>query len=82
MTMISNLWDSATRAVRNHLHYRAVCDELGSLTDRELADLGISRGEIAFIARQSIQDLPQAAAPARRSDDRVISFGSSAVRPV
>lgn len=42
-------WRSANRA------YRTTFDELDRLTDRELADLGISRGEIRDIAFQASQ---------------------------
>jgi uncharacterized protein YjiS (DUF1127 family) len=33
------------------LRYRATVAELGDLTDRQLADIGISRGNIAAVAR-------------------------------
>jgi uncharacterized protein YjiS (DUF1127 family) len=33
------------------LRYRATVTELGDLTDRQLADIGISRGNIAAVAR-------------------------------
>ena len=33
------------------LRYRATVDELDRLTDRQLADIGISRGNIAAVAR-------------------------------
>jgi uncharacterized protein YjiS (DUF1127 family) len=37
--------------VQSYLRYRETVRELSKLTDRELDDLGIVRGEIADIAR-------------------------------
>ena len=37
-----------------HLMMRRTRDELSALSDRELADLGIARADIAAIARQSV----------------------------
>lgn len=34
--------------------YRQTVNELSRMTDRELADLGIGRGEIANVARRSV----------------------------
>jgi uncharacterized protein YjiS (DUF1127 family) len=42
------------RNYRNWRTYRATVNELGRLSDRGLADLGISRVEIAEVARKSI----------------------------
>ena len=39
--------------VRNYLQYRETVAELSRLTDRELADLGISRFDIETVARNS-----------------------------
>jgi uncharacterized protein YjiS (DUF1127 family) len=41
------------RAYNNWRRYRSTVAELGLLTSRELNDLGISRGDIPFIAKQS-----------------------------
>lgn len=38
----------------NYLRYRQTADELHALSDRELADIGISRFDIPRIARESI----------------------------
>ena len=38
---------------RSWLKYRQTCDELRRLTNRELADLGILRADIATVARRS-----------------------------
>ena len=34
--------------------YREACEELQKLTDQELGDLGITRGDIPFIARRAV----------------------------
>ena len=39
----------------DHRRYRRTLDELSNLTDRELADIGIRRGEIDLVARQSVR---------------------------
>lgn len=36
--------------------YRETYKELAGLTDLELADMGVSRGEIEFIARGGVKD--------------------------
>lgn len=38
--------------IRRHRVYRQTVVELGRLSDRELADLGIGRGQIGTIARE------------------------------
>lgn len=38
---------------KNWLKYRQTCNELNRLTNRELDDLGIARGEIAQVAKRS-----------------------------
>ena len=42
------------RNYRNWRRYRDTVNELSRLSNRELNDLGISRGDIAFIARKSV----------------------------
>lgn len=37
--------------IRAFIRYRETVRELSRLTNRELADLGVSRSEISFIAR-------------------------------
>ena len=41
------------KPVRNWNRVRNTRNELDSLSNRELADLGISRGDIPFIARRA-----------------------------
>lgn len=41
------------RTLRNWRQYRTTVSELNSLSARELSDLGISRSEIQFVARQA-----------------------------
>ncbi len=45
---------SLIRNYRNWRAYRDTVNELGRLSNRELADLGINRGEISAIARRSV----------------------------
>ncbi|MEO5324145.1 DUF1127 domain-containing protein [Mesorhizobium sp. CC13] len=42
------------RTYRNWRAYRETVNELGRLSNRQLADLGINRGEISAIARRAI----------------------------
>lgn len=49
--MVAALRGMADVAARNRV-YRRTEKELSSLTNRELADIGISRGDISRIARQ------------------------------
>ena len=42
------------RNYRNWRRYRETVNELSRLSNRELNDLGISRGDIPFVARRSI----------------------------
>ena len=42
------------RNYRNWRRYRETVTELNRLSNRELNDLGISRGDIQFVARKSI----------------------------
>ena len=41
-----------TKRLRRWSRYRATVRELSQLTDRDLSDLGIARGEIRFIAKK------------------------------
>ncbi|MBI1620476.1 DUF1127 domain-containing protein [Aquamicrobium zhengzhouense] len=42
------------RNFRNWRRYRDTVNELSRLSNRELHDLGIARGDIPFIARKSV----------------------------
>lgn len=42
------------RNYRNWRRYRQTVGELNRLSNRELNDLGISRGDIPFVARNSL----------------------------
>ncbi|MFD1745390.1 DUF1127 domain-containing protein [Rhizobium helianthi] len=42
-----------TRTFNNWRKYRQTVDELNRMSSRELADLGISRGEIRAVARRA-----------------------------
>lgn len=41
-----------SKRLRNWNRYRTTVKELSQLTDRDLNDLGISRGDIRFIAKK------------------------------
>ena len=41
-----------TKRLRNWARYRNTVRELSQLTDRDLADLGIARGDIRFVAKK------------------------------
>ncbi|MTH97268.1 DUF1127 domain-containing protein [Roseibium sp. RKSG952] len=47
--------DTVLRKYKNWKRYRTTYDELSSLSDRELTDLGISRVDIDRYARASIR---------------------------
>jgi uncharacterized protein YjiS (DUF1127 family) len=42
------------RSYRNWRRYRDTVNELSRLSNRELSDLGIVRGDIPFVARKSV----------------------------
>lgn len=44
----------ALEAWAKHKQYRSTVSELNALTDRELRDLGISRGQVQEIAREAV----------------------------
>lgn len=43
------------RSYSNWRRYRETCNELNRLSQRELADLGLSRTDIPSVARQSVR---------------------------
>lgn len=45
---------SIIRNYRNWRRYRETVSELNRLSNRELSDLGMSRGDIPFVAKRSI----------------------------
>ena len=51
-TLIANLRERR----ENYLRYRQTADELHTLSDRELADIGIARSDIPQVARESIYE--------------------------
>jgi len=44
-----------TRAYNNWVKYRQTVTELGRMSNRELADLGIARQDIRAVARQAVR---------------------------
>ena len=50
---MTKLFKKAQRALRARKTYLATVAELNSLSDRGLADIGINRSEIEFIARKN-----------------------------
>ena len=51
-TLVANLRERR----ENYLRYRQTADELHSLNDRELADIGIARCDIPQVARKTIYE--------------------------
>ncbi len=46
------MFDSVVRKYNSWKTYRRAVDELSNLSSRELQDIGISRGDIKFVARR------------------------------
>lgn len=53
--LVNRLTDGLARSFRRYRQYRATVWELGSLHDRELADIGVPRSDIQRLARESIR---------------------------
>ncbi|WP_393978506.1 DUF1127 domain-containing protein [Xanthobacter nonsaccharivorans] len=53
MFALQTLWVSLQKVFAGEILRRRVMDELGSLSDRDLADIGISRSDIARVAREA-----------------------------
>lgn len=51
---VGTLTRSLRRRWADYRAYRATLAELGSLTDRQLGDLGLTRGEIRATARRAV----------------------------
>ena len=54
---VQSVWVMKMNLIRNYRNwrrYRDTVNELSRLTNRELSDLGIARGDIQFVARKSI----------------------------
>jgi uncharacterized protein YjiS (DUF1127 family) len=51
--MVCSLINSSTQFVKQYFRYRKIVDELNNLSTRDLADLGISRCDIEYIAKQN-----------------------------
>jgi uncharacterized protein YjiS (DUF1127 family) len=50
--MLLSIIASVQKSFKRYLKYRQTMYELGRLTNRDLADLGIARGDIEYIARK------------------------------
>lgn len=50
--MLITILANVQRYLKRYFEYRRTMYELGRLTNRDLADLGIARGDIEFIARK------------------------------
>lgn len=53
--LLSELVARVSETWREYQRYRRTRTELDTLTDRELADIGLARGDIESIARQSMK---------------------------
>lgn len=58
ITGVGSLVKSAVRKLTAYIEYRRTFDVLAGMTDRELEDIGISRGDIPAVAR-GIDPRPQ-----------------------
>ncbi len=47
--------DKLAKRLRNWNRYRTTVRELSQLSDRDLSDLGIARGDIRFIAKKTVR---------------------------
>lgn len=50
----SGLFTGFRKALSDRMLFQRTCAELGSLSDRDLSDLGIRRHEIKRIAREAV----------------------------
>jgi uncharacterized protein YjiS (DUF1127 family) len=50
--MLLTIIASVQKSFKRYFEYRKTMYELGRLTNRDLADLGIARGDIEYIARK------------------------------
>ncbi len=48
------MFDTVRQKYSNWVNYRRAVDELSRMSGRELADLGINRTDIKFVARRSV----------------------------
>jgi uncharacterized protein YjiS (DUF1127 family) len=53
LNYLRNLWHHVTAAMAERRHLRRAYAELSALDDRSLADIGISRSEIAYVLTHS-----------------------------
>ena len=51
---LSGLWARMSKRLADHRLYVRTLDELDALSDRDLADLGLSRLQIREVARESV----------------------------
>lgn len=83
MASLSSLWSVLARSVKDHIRYHATREQLGALSDRELADLCIARADIPFIAREDVRaDVRASAHGERRPVKKAIAVRGSTLRPV
>ena len=52
-----NIFSWFKRVVKEHSVYKKTLTELNSMNDRDLADIGISRGDIEFIACEAARQV-------------------------
>lgn len=80
MFALQTLWVSLQNALSNEILRRRVTEELESMSERELADLGISRCDIGRIARDTVSEASVATARAPKQH-RPAAIGGS-IQPV
>lgn len=58
MIALQTLWIAANDALRGYVERQRAIEELSGMTDRELADIGITRGEIRTLCAVKAEKAP------------------------
>lgn len=74
------LFNNITLAFRRYFHFQDALDELRDLSDRQLADMGLRRGDLVGLAYR-IAEERVAAASARRAAASNVTGYVSVLRP-
>ena len=69
---MTNLLKNFLQKLRNRQTYRNTYNELSSLTDYELNDIGLSRGEIKYVAQSHYRDIVEE----NKAKERVYTYSN------